>query len=268
MNPIPSASPTRRSARLSGAALPDLPIAHIIRYVVDRSASMASMGNAPPEQIYSSIQELKDEAEKTGVITRVSLITFDDRKSTFMDNVELNNSTDLPTYLQYAEALAPRGMTRFYDTVFEEISNLETARDAFIESLPTAVKQLHPKVICSIMVLTDGADNSSQTHTRESVAERLGAARANGVNAIFLAANIDASTEGAALGFAKAATVQMGASYAAASQCMRSVSKGLRQASSGDTTIDYSQASIQPIDPSTPPRNPPRMPPMPSLRRY
>lgn len=263
MKPTPSASPTRRSARLSGTAAPsDLPIAHIVHFVLDRSGSISSMGNAPAEQICASIQELKDESEQSGVITRVSITTFDDRSSTFMDNVELNNNPNLPLYSQYREALAPRGMTRLYDTMAEEISNLEKARDAFVEGLPAAVKQLNPKVICSIMVLTDGADNTSKMHTQASVAERLGAARANGVNAIFLAANIDASTEGAALGFAKAATVQMDSSYAGASQCMRTVSKGLRRASSGDTGTDYSAGSIKLSDTA------PTMPPMPQLRRY
>lgn len=273
-------NPLRRSARnMGGSDNSPLPLAHLVGACVDRSGSISSMGNAPPEQMCSQMAQLKDEAEKTGVATFMTIVTFDDRAETFMDNVQLDGNDELPSFTDFQKALRPRGMTRFYDTVYESLDALEHRRDEFLSGLAPMARKLNPKVVCSLLVLTDGADNTSVTHTRHSVATRMAKARANGVNAIFLAANIDASTEGAALGFAKQATVQMGASYAEASQCMRAVSAGLRQASSGAADVDYSQMASQapandPVaggsSPSSLPSLPPMppMPPMPLLRRY
>jgi uncharacterized protein YegL len=280
----PSSSPSstvRRSKRLSSdTTSSSLPLAHFVTGVVDRSGSMHSMGGAPSEQMHSQMGQLKDEAEKTGVSTHLTIVTFDNSVEVFMDNVQLDDNDGLPSYVDFQRALHPRGTTRFYDTVYEAIDALERRRDEYTKSLSPLVKRLNPKVMCSLLVLTDGADNASMTHTSDTVATRLIKARANGVNAIFLAANIDASTEGAALGFAKQATVQMSASYAGASACMRTVSNGLRQATSGNTSMDYNQACSQNPDISTAapvvPRpslrasggGPPPMPPMPLLRRY
>ena len=285
----PSPKSLRRSARKIGTSdSKPLPLAHLVHAAVDRSGSMASMGNAPPEQMRAQMMELKEEAEKTGVQTSMSVITFDSTTEIFMDNVPLEGNNALPEYKDFQSALRPRGTTRFYDTVFEAIEALEKRRDDYLETLPSLVKMLNPTVVCSLLVLTDGADNCSTEHNRSTVAARLTQARANGVNAIFLGANIDAGTEGAALGFAKQATVQMNASYAGASQCMRAVSAGLRQASNGATDLDYNQIISQtpstggrsgaagpgihsPLAPQgVPPTMPmrPPMPPMPCLRRY
>ena len=272
--------PLLRSARNTDSSdTSPLPLAHLVGSVVDRSGSMSSMGNAPPEQMHSQMTQLKDEAEKTGVATFMSIVTFDDSAETFMDNVQLDGNDELPSFTEFQKALRPRGMTRFYDTVHESLDALEHRRDEFLSGLAPMVRKLNPKVVCSLLVLTDGADNTSVTHTRHSVATRMAKARANGVNAIFLAANIDASTEGAALGFAKQATVQMGASYAEASQCMRAVSAGLRQASSGVSDVDYSQMASQSPDVGVVGDNDsspcslrdtaaPPFPPLPPLRRY
>ena len=279
----------RRSNRTTNTSdSKPLPLAHFVYAAVDRSGSMTSMGNAPPEQMRAQMMELKEEAEKTGVATSMSVITFDSATETFMDNVQLEGNDALPAYGDFLNALRPRGTTRFYDTVFEAIEALEQRRDDYLATLPALVKKLSPTVVCSLLVLTDGADNCSVEHDRSTVAARLTKARENGVNAIFLGANIDAGTEGAALGFAKQATVQMNASYAGASQCLRAVSAGLRQASSGATDVDYNQIISQtpstggrsgaagpgihsPLTPQgVPPTMPmrPPMPPMPLLRRY
>lgn len=281
-SPSPSQT-TRRSVRLSGdKATPSdsstLPLAHFVMGVVDRSGSMASMGSAPPEQMRSQMLELKIEAEKAGVSTYMSVVTFDDRVETFMDNIKLDGNDDLPSYEDFNNALSPRGTTRFYDTVYECLDTLESRRDDYLASLPHAVKILSPKVVCSILVLTDGADNASTSHNCSTIAARMTEARANGVNAIFLAANIDAGAVGCALGFAKQATVQMNASYHGASQCMRAVSAGLRQASSGANDVNYSQLASQncttssgtysTVAPTMPGLRGIPMPPPPPLRRY
>ena len=276
----PSSSPQtiRRSVRHqdNGSAGTVLPLAHLVGAVVDRSGSMASMGNAPPEQMHSQMIQLKDEAEKTGVSTFMTVVTFDDKPEVFMDNVRLDGNDSLPSYSDFQSALHPRGTTRFYDTVYEGIVDLEARRDTYTSSLSNMVKMLNPKIVCSLLVLTDGADNSSTDHNQSTVSARMTKARTNGINAIFLAANIDAGSTGAALGFAKQATVQMGATYAGASQCMRAVSAGLRQASSGATDVDYSQMASQSPDLSNNSADDvslrataaPPMPPMPILRRY
>lgn len=270
-----SSSPSsRRPIRTPGKnTIASPPLAHFVVGVVDRSGSMASMGNAPPEQMRAQMLELKAEAEKSGVSTHMTITTFDNTVETFMDNVKLENNDSLPTYADFQRGLQPRGTTRFYDTVYEALDALEMTRDAYLAALPYLVKRLSPTVVCSIMVLTDGADNSSTKHNRASVAARMTLARANGVNAIFLAANIDAGAEGSALGFAKQATVQMDSSYAGASQVMRAVSAGLRQASCGADDVDYNQMANQGRADKGSGRsgasNPhPVMPPMPILRRY
>ena len=94
-----STSSPRRSARTSGnSGTAPLPTAHLVHAVVDRSGSMDSMGNAPPEQMRRQMTQLKSEAEKTGVSTHMTVVTFDDVSEVFMDDVLLNENNSLPSF--------------------------------------------------------------------------------------------------------------------------------------------------------------------------
>ena len=167
--------------------------------VVDRSGSMASFQEKHIEMAYRMLMETQEEAKKSGVRTRVSLTTFDDRANypmIFNDP----NSMQMLDQSQLRQMLYPRGTTRFNDTLIEEVEKLEKATEEYRKSLPTALRRLDPLIVRIVIAITDGEDNSSQ-QTTEQCRNVMNDYRHSGGKAILMAANMDAERIGANYGF-------------------------------------------------------------------
>ena len=265
-----STTPLRVSRRQSG--LDTKPDVHYIVIVTDRSASMHSMGTALAEQLGALGRDLRTTANDEGVPTFLTIVTFDDRIETFVEDLELHGDAPLPTASEVAEAVAPRGMTRFYDTIIMGLDKLVEKKEAYIAGCSKERRDLGVKVLISLPFLTDGMDNQSSATAADfkKKYEALG----DNVSAYGLFANISADEAGAALGLKKETTIQMTPNYEGATQCLRAVSNCLRQASSGTSSGTSFKDNVSSAGGAAPPLPSGAAPPLPfgnsplPLRRY
>lgn len=263
----------------SGCRHPSPPMAHIVVAVTDRSGSMYSMDGAPPRQIHEQMKDLAETAKKLDVPTYFTLITFDDKMETPIENSNLQTD-DIPSLAFLQDCLNPRGMTKLYDSGCHGLKLLLNQKNSLIASLPKKVRVLNPEIKTSYVLLTDGGDNSSGPGGQERHFCDLNKMREQGTMAIFLGANIDAASTGEYMGFAADTSIQMTPTFEGASQCMRAVSNSLRRASTGsnnqsvDIDEDFQQVNHSPVQqpigmsPGMPLGLPPGMPPGLRLRRY
>jgi len=256
----------------NGCRHPSPPACHLVTAAVDRSGSMVSMGGAPPRQIHDQIKQLAKVAKQLNVATFFTLVTFDDTHEVPIN--QLNLQTDkLPTLAFLETHMAPRGMTKLYDSGIFALSLLNEQQEAYFAKLSKATQFLNPEIKTSYVLLTDGADNASAYNGRQRHYEALKKMQQeNGTMAIFLGANIDASKTGGDLGFSGSASIQMTPTFEGASQCLRAVSHTLRRASTGSNNqsieIDDDQQQVNYSPPTSPASKPPQMPSRVLLRRY
>ncbi len=256
------------------------PLAHFVTGCADRSGSMASMAGAPASQFHEQMLMLAQTAKESGVPTFFTLLTFDDRLEIAFENLDLLNTPTqkLPKLTDFDKWLSPRGMTALYSSGLKALCKLSSAADEYLSKLPREVRALNPEIKTSYVLLTDGADNSSNEGDDIFHRQKLEKMRNNGTMAIFLGANIDAFSYGGNLGFAKQTTVQMTPDFQGASACLRAVSNSLQRATTGDDTqtLDIpSPSNSPPASGILPPSLPSLMPlPMnlggspPPLRRF
>ena len=75
---------------------PAPPLASFTGFTGDRSGSMSSMDGKQMEMTHKMIQEVKEDAKKSGVPTFFDFVTFDDKAEVHLDNANLNR-TKLPS---------------------------------------------------------------------------------------------------------------------------------------------------------------------------
>ena len=239
-----------------GNRLPPPPAAHIVGAAVDWSGSMVSMEGAPPHQIMEQMKQLSATAKEFNVPTFFTLVAFDNRIEVPIN--QLNLLTDkLPTLSFLQKHLAPRGMTKLYDSGITTINMINDQRRTYVANLSKTAAALKPDIKTSYILLTDGEDNSSGFNGQERHCNALSEMRKqNGTMAIFLGANIDASKTGGDLGFSKHTSIQMPPTFEGATQCLRAVSHTLRRATTGsnDCSIDIEPVEDPPVNFSQPPQ--------------
>ena len=142
--------------------------------VLDRSGSMQSIGKATVEGLNTLIKEQKG-AEGEAVMT---LVQFDNEYQIDYKSKPIKEVADLV----YGETFVPRGMTALYDAIGKTIADIDTTDDVVL------------------VIVTDGAENSSREFTREIVFEKIEEKKKAGWNVLFLAANQDAMRTGGSLG--------------------------------------------------------------------
>ena len=240
-----------------GNRLPIPPLAHFVVACADRSGSMVTMEGAPAHQLHQQMTELQETAQSLKVPTMFSLVTFDNTIEVPIENLNLQTDS-IPNLKTIQNWMQPRGMTRLYDSGLTALKLLETHKDAFVAKLPPHVKDLNPDIKMSYVLLTDGADNSSEYDSRDKHKAKLEEMREEGLMAIFLGANIDAVTTGGSMGFSAPTSIQMAPTFEGASQCLRAVSNTLQRVTTGS---DNQTINCAPV-------TPPLMPPPLQLRRY
>jgi len=154
--------------------------------ILDRSGSMSSLHKAVVDGYNGYIKEQKAVPGEA----RVSLIQFDTESvDTIYDKLPVGAVPPL--------VLEPRGGTPLFDAVGRTLSEFKSNAE---------------KVI--FMIITDGAENSSQEYTLESVKALIQKHRTKGRQVAFLAANIDAFSTGLSYGISRGSTSQWTPTYA------------------------------------------------------
>lgn len=185
--------------RTENSRPPAPPTATFTHIITDRSGSMCSMNGLQIPMNKKLLDETKELAKKTETPTFVTFTTFDNEVEHLTDNKNILDY-DVPSEEQLRSSLAPRGTTRFIDTVLEAIEDIENKHEEYKKSLPRKVRALDPRIVRLINCTTDGMDNCSD-HYREDLHDAMSKFRKNGGEALLLAANMDAERIGKDYGF-------------------------------------------------------------------
>ena len=178
---------------------PAPPVATFTHVITDRSGSMCSMNGLQIPMNKKLLDETKEMAEKTETPTFVTFTTFDDIVEHLTDNKNILDY-DVPSEEELHSSLAPRGTTRFIDTVLEAIEDIEKKHEEYKKSLPRKVRALDPRIVRLINCTTDGMDNCSMNDPGD-LHDAMSKFRKNGGEALLLAANMDAERIGKEFGF-------------------------------------------------------------------
>lgn len=196
--------------------------------VTDRSGSMITMGGGLLAGCEKFIKEHYDMAKSFNMTDgnyRLRIVSFDNIVEVLYDG----NATGFYESKSNSEAikkgLEPRGTTRLYDTIIEQIDEQTARVDDFKKGLHPSILQLNPRIAVICAVLTDGEDNMSINRSRH-VAGKIEAHIKNyEATCQFIAANQNANATGARMGFPVETCLQMDADpehAAAAMECITS----------------------------------------------
>lgn len=159
-----------------------------VHVLLDRSGSMESCRD-PTIAAFNNYLDQLNEAWKTP--TRLSLTTFDSHGiDLVVDAVPVANVTPLTR-----DTFVPRASTPLFDAVGVTVARIDSATIASGERV-------------ALVILTDGQENASREHTRDSIARLLEARHKDkGWLIMYLGANQDAWAEGAKMGLSRAQTI-------------------------------------------------------------
>ena len=218
----------RRSSKRAKVA--NIPLLSHFQVIADRSGSMKDMGAVPVEKLKKLIEEQQEISKKTGGNIEMSITTFDTKVENWYENVNIKD-------LEISEAkwdamMRPRGSTRLIDAIIERVLVQKKYIKNFESELSKEVKGLNPEIKASVIVLTDGKDNSSDRSPRElkKVMEKV---QGEGTIALFLAANQDAIMEGKNFGFSGDKCITYGADGERVGSAMDAMSRICRDISDG-----------------------------------
>jgi len=144
-----------------------------VKFVMDKSGSMKSMGDEPVQSLNNFIEEQKKDGE-----FEFSLTLFSDNVVFSKVNVSSNNLGKFNK-----DDIIADGMTALYDGIGETI-------DAETEDVSEVI----------FVILTDGLENASRKYTRSKIKRMITAKEAKGWKFIFLGANQDSYVESSGIG--------------------------------------------------------------------
>ncbi len=180
-------------------------------FVGDRSGSMETLGDAPWQGARDWANNQAEEATKNGREANITLVAFDDIAERVLDSVPTTNWKPLKDE-QVQSWFSPRGCTRLYDTVIEELDFLQKKR-----------RERGAGCEAIFGVFTDGEDNISEADN----ADMNGAvrrARTEGISCFFLGANQDAIASGVKYGFDSAQCLTTGSDPVSSASAYESLS--------------------------------------------
>ena len=178
---------------------------HIL-FIMDTSGSMVNFNNAPLESFNNFIKEQKS-------------LNID---NTFLTLIEFNNNVNLVFNKNKIENIPilnefhPKGMTALYDAIGEGIELLRDYSDV------------------SVLIFTDGFENSSTKFNRKIIKELITKMETNfSWKFVYLAANQDAFLIGESIGIKNCATFDN--TEEGLNEITREVSSGLTRLRSGES---------------------------------
>lgn len=238
---------TRNSDGTLSSRPPAPGVAVFTEFNLDRSGSMCSYGGSQHEATRSLFNQQKTSAKETGAPHFFTVTTFDDKAQVYLDNVDAA-CAETPTDAQLAEMCDPRGCTRLYDTALQGVKRLEKrAREWYGTQSPSFRRLVKfDQVTMTFMLFTDGHDNASTLDPDgKMLAEAIREFRAAGGTAIFMAANQDACTVGASLGFSHDTSLTVGTTPEYAEAAFEGMTGLLRAVSGGNRNISVPTALRQ-----------------------
>lgn len=171
--------------------------------IIDRSGSMSSIRD---EMVGSLTTLLRDQAAQPGLLT-VDVVTFD-------DHIETTHVQADPRTVEID--LQPRGMTALLDAIGVGVTDL----GARLAAMP---EHARPGTVL-VVVATDGGENSSKEWRPGAIKQLLDTQREQyGWDFVFLGANQDAVTVGAAYGFSQESALDFDAESDAIAPAMASL---------------------------------------------
>ena len=212
---------------------PAPPVINVLELVVDRSGSMATLGDIPREGLENFMSEQQIFAKETGAKTFVSLTTFDTTAKTYYDAVDIT-TIPLPfTDAQMREMVQPRDCTRLVDTMMERLMAINHKITAIVREQPKEVRALKPKISATVVGITDGFDNMSQQWTAKDLNVLISKMKSKGIEVLFLASNQDAITTGRTFGIQRQNAQTFGNNQRQARAAYKSASAACCRAASG-----------------------------------
>lgn len=163
-----------------------------IAMVVDESGSMERTAGETISGMNTYIDDRVKDAEKFGVDTKFWLTKFSTGVRAPFGGLNIEDVPEITS-----KNYVPSGWTALYDAVgmtIDNLSNLESHED------------IAPKILC--VIITDGEENMSKVHTRESVKTLIEAKSARGNwTFVFMGANQDSWQNAGGMGIARGNTV-------------------------------------------------------------
>ena len=159
-----------------------------ISVVLDRSGSMASVA----DDIVGGFNEFLADQRQVAGSAAVTLVQFDtgDPFEVLIDAVAIREVCDLDR-----SAYQPRSLTPLYDAVGRMIGRIDSRIASRSEQDLPAEDQV-------VVIITDGLENSSREHTRDTVFTMIEERRKAGWAFVFLGANQDVYAAGEQIGVA------------------------------------------------------------------
>jgi hypothetical protein len=183
-------------------------LSHII-FVLDESSSMSSCWDQTISGYNEYLKAQKEDAEKTGIKTLVSLYKFNGHNvDCIFDRQDVQEVAPLTK-----SSYRPSGGTNLLDAMGGVMMKITTL---------LAEKKKADRESVIITILTDGEENQSRTFRNEDIKVMVEKAEGKNWGFMFLGANIDAFHAGAAMGFNNNNTMQF--STANAAETFRSAS--------------------------------------------
>lgn len=228
---------TRRQTLRSSGLQPAIIFKNIC---IDRSGSMTSFGGKQYEMTEKLLLDTWKQTRETNVQTKVTLKAFDNNVNIMLCDVN-PIIQDTPGLQIIRETLSPRGMTRLNDTILESLDELKKGKEEYLNSLSNEVRNLNPKIVQLLVVVTDGKDNESDS-LKDDVKEKILEFRDQGGEALLMTANMDAQIIGAEYGFNddQCLTVH-NSDQTAIENGFQSLSMAIRTASAGTPTLGFTQ---------------------------
>lgn len=192
--------------------------------LLDMSGSMGSLKEGTLKSINNFILENKQNNQENNTETIFSLYTFSttNKVDIHAANIVYNllNIEDIPEFTE--EHYHPTGMTGLYDAEYYSITDFSTKLDSRSE------EDTPDKVV--FVVITDGEENASQTHTNVDVKTLIKDKEDNhNWKFAFLGANQDSFRESQQMGIGGHATLNYIATDEGICSALRSISKEISQ---------------------------------------
>ena len=181
-------------------------------FLLDRSGSMETCWD---DTIGGYNSLVKEQAEFGGTMT---LIQFDHEFNVTYENKLIGEVEPLTR-----ETYKPRGST------------------ALLDAIGRAIKECKTDMIPTVIILTDGQENSSLTYTKAHIKDLIFERQKDGWQFVYLGANQDAFAEAGAMGIAPGCTMNYDATKTP--EAFRHLSAALSQQASCGTPLNISQSS-------------------------
>lgn len=184
-----------------------------IYFVLDRSGSMESIRSDVIGGFNAFLAEQQEDDDAL-----FTLVQFDsqDAFEVVADAVPVREMTKLD-----AASFVPRGGTPLFDAMGRTIGKA-ASRAALLKDAGAAAEDV------LFVTFTDGAENQSSEHDRDSVFAMVKQKEADGWTFVYMSANQDAYAEGGRMGYAGGGTQAYAADAAGTEAAFRSLSKATK----------------------------------------